>query len=313
MQEEKRRGQSRDIDLDTLDGQIIRALQQDGRASIRDLAASFGATRELVSHRLHLLTEHEGLRVVAALDPGFAGHHVLTHSMVLVDGPVGPVAERLAELPDAVFVSMVSGAFPLVFESRHGSVEELHESLDWVRGLPGVQRVRVTTYSEILKGFFVSPERRQISLDAIDYALIAILQRDGRTSYRALAEAVHLSASSARARVHRLIDAGVIRISAIKSGGISRNRLAIGIGITARGGTEPIGRYLAVSPAIDFAARSHGNYDFVATLVGASSSTLLTVIDELRAISEVGAIESWAHFDIVKEDYARTLGRVLGP
>ena len=307
-----RRGQARDAELDALDAVLIRALQEDGRASIRELAALLGASRDVVSYRLRLLTEHDGLRIVAALDPAFAGHHVLTHSMVDVDGPAAPVARALAELPDAVFVSMVSGGLPVVFESRHGSVDELHRALDGVRALPGVRRVRVTTYAEIVRGFFVAPRRREVILDRLDYALIAILQEDGRATYRALADAVHLSPSSTRARVHRLIDAGVIRISALKSGGISRNRLAIGLGVTASGDPESIRRYIRRSPAIDFAARTHGTYDFIATLVGASSATLLGIIEELRSLPEVSSLESWTHYDIVKEDYARTLGRVLG-
>ncbi|QUW19729.1 AsnC family transcriptional regulator [Agrococcus sp. Marseille-Q4369] len=293
-----------------IDAALTRALQADGRASISELAATVGASRDLVSQRLQRL-HRDGLRVVAALDPGVVGHHVLVHTMLAVDGPVRPVAQLVAELPDAVFVSMTSGALPLVVESRHGSVTELHEALDGMRGLPTVRRVRVTTYAEVLKGFFVSKRRDEVVLDELDRALIAQLQQDGRASYRALADAVHLSPSSARARVHRLIDAGVLRISAIQAGGPSPNRLAIGIGITAIGGTAPIRDYLLGSAAIDFAARSHGVFDFIATVSGPASAPLLDVIEELRSIEQVSALESWSHYDVIKEDYARTLGRIL--
>lgn len=62
---------------------------------------------------------------------------------------------------------------------------------------------------------------------------------------------------------------------------------------------------------IDFAARSHGRYDFIATLVGASATHLLDVIDEIRSLPSVSTVDTWTHLDILKEDYARTLGRVL--
>ena len=122
-------------DHGTLDSAITRALQPDGRASISELAADVGASRDLVSQRLRVLLERGGLRVVAALDPGVAGHHVLVHTMIAVDGRALPVAQQVAEMPDSVFVSLTSGALPDVDESRHGSVDELHASLDAVRKL----------------------------------------------------------------------------------------------------------------------------------------------------------------------------------
>ena len=299
------------VESDAFDAELIRALQADGRASIHDLAIRLDASRDIVAQRLHRLLDGGSLRIVAALDPGFVGHHVLVHARAEVDGPVTPIARQIAELPDAVFVSLASGPFPLVFETRHGDSRELLEVLDHARRLPGVRRVLVSTYVEVFKGFFVSHGRGDVALDRIDYRLIAVLQQDGRASFRALADEVHLSPSSTRARVHRLVEAGVIRISAITSGGISRSRLAIGIGITVSGDAAPIRQYIIDAPHVDFAVRAHGSFDFIATLVGASASHLLEVMDEIRALPGVSALDSWTHYDVVKEDYARTLGRVL--
>lgn len=298
-------------DIDDLDGRLIHALQVDGRASIQDLARALDAPREFVSQRLRLLTEHGGLRIVAALDPGFASHHVLVHAMVSITGPARPVADRIAEINDAVFVSMVSGAYPLVFESRHGDDAQLHEVLDRVRRIPAVRQVRLTTYAEVLKGFFVADSRTGIVLDELDHQLVATLQVDGRVSYRALADTVHLSPSAVRSRVRRLIDAGVIRISAIPSGGLSRNHVAVGVGITLSDEAEPVRQYILDSLAIDFAARSHGSYDFIGTVGASSTDGVLTVLEQLRALPQVSALESWTHLDVVKEDYARSVGRAL--
>ncbi|MBK0420582.1 Lrp/AsnC family transcriptional regulator [Leucobacter sp. CSA2] len=298
-------------DSGSLDESLLRALRDDGRASIKDLAALLGVSRDVVSQRLRLLSERDGLRVVAALDPRFAGHNVLTNSKVEVEGPAAPVARRIAELDSTVFVSLTSGQYPIVFESRDADPAGLHRVLDAVRSIPGVRQVRVTTYVEIIKGFFVADERVEIRLDALDEALIAELQVDGRASYRALADTVHLSPSSARARVHRMIDAGVIRISTITSGMLSQGRLAIGLGIIARGDAAPIVEALRADPAVDLAARSHGSYDFVATIVGNSAKQLLGTIEALRGVPEVGSVESWTHYDIVKESYDRATGGTL--
>ncbi|GAA1856375.1 Lrp/AsnC family transcriptional regulator [Brevibacterium marinum] len=274
-----------------------------------DLARAHEVSRHVISERLCVLTERDGLRVVAALDPGVAGHHVLTHSMARVDGPVLPVAEEVGRLSNAVFVSIASGERPLVFESRHGSSQELLETLETVRAISGVREIRVTTYVEVLRGFFVPQGREDVTLDELDFELIAALQIDGRTSYRRLAEAVHRSPSAVRSRVQRLVSAGVIRIAAIKSGGLSASRFATGLGITLAGRSEAVRQFVLESDSIEFAARSHGAHDFIATAVGSSSNEVLGVVEGLRALVDVAAVETWAHFDLVKEDYARAVGQ----
>lgn len=302
-------GQAEDSRLNTA---IIRMLQLDGRKSILELARALGVSRHVIAERLQVLTERDGLRVVAALDPGVAGHHVLTHSMVSVDGPVAPTAEEVARLPNAVFVSIASGERPLVFESRHGSSHELLETLESVRAIPGVREIRVTTYVDVLRGFFVAQSRNEVSLDELDRELITALQSNGRASYRALAEVVHRSQSAVRSRVQRLISAGVIRIAAIKSGGLSANRFATGLGIALAGRSDPVRNFILESESIEFAARSHGAHDFVATAVGPSSAEVLATIEGLRGLDEVATVETWTHFNLVKEDYTRAIGRVVG-
>ncbi|MBT2483875.1 MULTISPECIES: Lrp/AsnC family transcriptional regulator [unclassified Microbacterium] len=306
---------ARERDVSALDDRLIRALQSDGRASVYELARVLGTSRDLVSRRLSALLEGERLRVVAALTPRFAGLHVLIHGGVLVDGPAAPVAEQIADLPGTVFVSRVAGVYPIVFESRHSDADELHATLERIRTIPSVRQIRVNTYDALLKEFITASSTpdvgTSVALDGIDQELIAILQNDGRTSYRALSEAVRLSPSSTRARVQRLIRAGVIRISAINTGGLSRNRVAIGIGITLRGDATPVRDLLVRAPAIDLVARSHGTYDFIATAVGTASAGILALIEELRALPEIGSLETWAHLDIVKEDYTRTLGPAI--
>jgi DNA-binding Lrp family transcriptional regulator len=48
-------------------------------------------------------------------------------------------------------------------------------------------------------------------LDAIDRAILRLLQEDGRASIRSVADRVHVSRANAYARINRLIDEGVIR------------------------------------------------------------------------------------------------------
>lgn len=49
-----------------------------------------------------------------------------------------------------------------------------------------------------------------VNLDDTDWAIVRCLQRDGRLSFRQLATQVHLSPAATTARVHALVDAGVV-------------------------------------------------------------------------------------------------------
>lgn len=311
MRGESASGCRDEVNVQRLDDALIRELQEDGRASVSELAARLGQSRVLLARRLRMLLEAGDLKVAAAVDPGFAGHQVLIHAMVDVEGAAAPVAARMQEHPEAVLVSLVSGAHPIVFESRHRDRHEMDEYLGTIRSIPQVRSIRINEYAEVLKGFFVSHRKKEFEPDQMDLELIGMLQRDGRASYTVLARAVHLSPSSVRERVAKLLDAGVIRISALQPGGIARSRFSIGLGVSARGELDDLRTLLMSLPNVEFAARTYGAYDFIATVTGHSAGDVLSVIEELRAADDVHSLDSWTHLNLVKEEYGRIVGRLL--
>lgn len=291
-----------------IDSALTRLLQADGRARIHDLAEKLGVSRDVVARRMKTLRTEEGWRIVAALDPAFAGHRVFVHAAVEIDGPTAPVAQAIAAMDETVLVSLVSGSRPIIFESRHRDYEGVHETLDRVRSLPSVCQVRTSTYSRIIRGFFVAEKTNYIELDQIDVALIRLLQDDGRRSFRSLASAVHLSPTAVQSRVEKLIDAGVIRISAIRPGRLSKHGIAVGVGISASGPSATIAEQLANVPSVDFAAVSKGVFDLITTLAGPDTDQILQALDTLRSLPNIGRLDTWTHFNVVKEDYARVIG-----
>lgn len=287
------------------DAELIRALQEDGRASILSLAQRLGQSRAAVATRLRTMLADRTVRVVAAVDPVFLGQHVLAHVSIRTDGAVELVAEHLRDMSETVLVSAVGGAHDIVTEVRVGSMSELHDLLARIRGSAGVLDISTIIYATVVKGFFVSEYHGGVTLDAIDEALIEQLQADGRKSFRALGEEVRLSPSAVATRVQRLIDAGVIKISAVEARGLAHRQLSMGVGMTLGDDDEAVierrGR------GVDFAARTLGRFDAVATLVEPSAGALYASLERLRALPGVTRIEAWLHLAVLKEDYARTL------
>ncbi|WP_136052254.1 Lrp/AsnC family transcriptional regulator [Microbacterium sp. K36] len=289
------------------DAELIRALQEDGRASILSLAERVGQSRAVVAARLRTLLSDRTVRVVAAVDPVFLGQHVLAHVSIRTDGAVEVVAEHLRDMSETVLVSAVGGAHDIVTEVRVGSMSELHDLLARIRGSAGVLDINTIIYSTVIKGFFVSEYHGGVTLDGIDEALIEHLQSDGRMSFRALGEQVRLSPSAVATRVQRLIDAGVIKISAVEARGLAHRQLSMGVGMTLGDDDEAVIEELRRGRGVDFAARTLGRFDAVATLVEPSAGALYASLERLRALPGVTRIEAWLHLAVLKEDYARTL------
>lgn len=289
------------------DAQLIRALQVDGRASIHSLAAELGQPRAAVSARLHAMLADGTVRVIAAVDPVFLGQLVLAHVSIRTDGAVQPVAESLREMSETVLVSAVGGTHDIVVEVRLGSMAALHELLALLRAMPGVADINTLIYSTVVKGFFVSDYQGDLTIDATDTALIEQLQRDGRMSFRALGEAVRLSPSAVTTRVQRLIDGGVIKISAVEARGLAHRQLSMGVGLNLTGDDDAVINALRAWRGVDFAARTLGRFDAVATLVEPTAGSLYASLEQIRSLPGVAHTEAWLHLGVLKEDYARTL------
>lgn len=289
------------------DAELIRALQEDGRASIRSLALRLGQSRAAVAARLRAMLDDRTVRVVAAVDPVFLGQHVLAHVSIRTDGAVEIVAGHLRDMSETVLVSAVGGAHDLVTEVRLGSMADLHDLLAQIRAIDGVLDINTIIYSTVVKGFFVSEYHGDVTLDTIDEDLIEHLQSDGRMSFRALGDAVRLSPSAVATRVQRLIDGGVIKISAVEARGLAHRQLSMGVGLNLNQDDEAVIEELRTGRGIDFAARTLGRFDAVATLVEPSAGALYASLERLRSLAGVTRIEAWLHLAVLKEDYARTL------
>ena len=97
-----------------IDSTLTRLLQADGRARIHDLADKLGVSRDVVARRMKALRTEDGWRIVAALDPAFAGHRVFVHAAVDIDGPTTPVAQAIADMDETVPVSYTHLTLPTI-------------------------------------------------------------------------------------------------------------------------------------------------------------------------------------------------------
>ena len=130
-------------DLDSIDLELLRVLQDDGRIAISDLAHRVHVSRANAYTRLQRLNEAGVLKgFMANIDRAKVGLGI--HAMVLVSLETWPdreaIRERLRSMPEIEFAGITTGQFDLVLLARLRDVDELRDfTVERIPEIPGVR------------------------------------------------------------------------------------------------------------------------------------------------------------------------------
>ncbi|MCP9272413.1 Lrp/AsnC family transcriptional regulator [Mycolicibacterium arenosum] len=293
--------------MDETDEGIVELLEVDGRLTHREIARTVGLSRSAAAARVQRLITSGQVVIRGVVHPAVLGRGALAHVSVTVHGAATPVADELARREDIPFLSLTSGSYGLVAEIRASSPRGIDTAVAQLRSLPGVSGVDTLSYVEVMRDVVGPVGEVETSVDATDRALLVELQNDGRASYVDLAAAVGLSAAGARRRVVRLIEARVVRIGAVVRHSGQDRQSAMGFGIRLAGEHHDVVAALTAMSAVIFVARTLGRFDVLVTIRAFSSAQLVELLDTVRSLPGVRALESWTHLEVVKESYASGL------
>lgn len=150
------------------------------------------------------------------------------------------------------------------------------------------------------------------ALDAIDRTLISELVADGRATYASLAPKVDLSQAAVRARVQRLLNDGVVTVTARidpQTAGLAV--FSFGLLII----DEPATVVAASLEKIDevvFAASVTGRWGIVVEIRCTDAKHLFETLDRLRSSPGVAEIESLTVMEYFKQDWTGMVEDVFG-
>lgn len=130
------------------------------------------------------------------------------------------------------------------------------------------------------------------AIDAVDRAIIAELQVDGRRPFTEIARSVGMAEATVRQRVRRLERRGVVQIVAV----IAPLRLGLRrvlIGVRVRGHTlAEVERKLRVLPEVDYVAVTTGSYDLILMAACPDEESIAALVTErMRAIPGVDSLD----------------------
>lgn len=297
------------MSLDELDLALIDRLGKDGRLPFERLGAQVGLSRTAARARVQRLVDAGTFGFEAIVHPAVDGYHTFAHVSVTTGGvPVRDVAQEIAALSYAPFVSIVAGRFALIAELRTADLGAMDEAIEHIRGLTGVLALDTVVYTDVVKDSHLPLGRPHafvaFSLDQLDRDLLTLLRQDARMPYADLADAVGLSRAATRARVLRLLEQGVVVIKALVNPTAIGITAMCGFSVVVCGNADEVVAKVAALDEVQFMARTIGRCDVVGTMIARGRAEIAASLDEIRMLSGVRGVEAWWHLELVKERYS---------
>ena len=118
--------------LDTTDRAIIAALSENGRMTVRDLAAQIGLSSPSITERIHKLEDAGAIRgYTIVVDPKAFGLGIAAHvRMRAMPGELQRLAQMLIDTPEVVEADRVTGEDCFLAKVVVSDVQELEAVID---------------------------------------------------------------------------------------------------------------------------------------------------------------------------------------
>jgi DNA-binding Lrp family transcriptional regulator len=224
--------------VDQVDRRIVAALQLNGRASWREIAAVVGTSENTVARRAGRLLEAGIAHVAVVRDPRCAGRgHVANVFIRCRNGTQLGVAEALLARPDVWSLSVVTGPHDLFCQVTVGTAQDLARVL--LSDFQHIDGIESTVAETVLRTFKLSydwarellgPGADQIAsppslhdeqphmLGPADTAIVSALSADARRPFAAVAEETGIHERTVRRRFEALQHRGCVNVATFVPG-----------------------------------------------------------------------------------------------
>ncbi|MFF1946062.1 Lrp/AsnC family transcriptional regulator [Rhodococcus qingshengii] len=292
--------------LTLLDRRIVGALQLDGRAPWRRIAAVLGESERTVARRGAQLLAN-GVVVVTGLSPLRAGAgNPWVLRLQCAPGTTQLAAGALARRNDSNFTYITTGAYDLVTEvmcpdNRIGALTM--EELPLIRGIvrsDSAPIVRVHRSVHNWEPHVLSPDERTAltcdipliridnraakpSLTNVDRTILRALAEDGRCNNEELARMCGVSEATARRRVETLRADGLVYFRAVIEPALLGLPIEALLWLrVAPTRIDEVGQLLAEDSAVRYASEIASDANFVVDVTAADRGALRTLITTSR-------------------------------
>ncbi|PWI41540.1 Lrp/AsnC family transcriptional regulator [Streptomyces sp. ICBB 8177] len=302
--------------LDTLDLQLLQALQIDGRAPFSRIATVLGVSDQTVARRYRGLCGR-GLRVIGVGDEERLGQTRWYVRLRCTPDAAEPLADALARRPDTSWIGLTSGGTEVMCTMRARDRGERDELL--FGKLQRTPRIVSLSAHSLLHTFYggplgwfsksdalepdqvealapppVEPASGAITLDPVDESLLEALGRDGRATLAELQAATHQSESAVKRRLEHLRRIGVLYIDVQADSALYGHEVRAVLWLTvAPSALASVGEALAGHREVAFASAVTGQANLVAVALFRDNGALYRYLSEkIGALSGVQQVET---------------------
>ncbi len=144
------------------------------------------------------------------------------------------------------------------------------------------------------------------NLDELDLVLIRELESDGRQTNTDLAKKIGTSKATARRKLKKLLDGGIIKVVAVANPPALGYRTVATMGINVRpGDVDAVAERLASYENVHFVIISTGRYDIIAWMMFQEPEDLSDFLrTELGNIPGLVSVETMINLKIIKASFA---------
>ena len=140
--------------LDSVDINILKHLQEDGRKSFTDIAEEMKVSVGTIRNRYKKLVEENVLHIIGWTDPVRAGYNAYARITIEIrpTEKIKSAAQNLLDLPEVSFLAITSGHYDLeinlVCRNNRHLLEVMHDKIHMIEG---VYETHTTVYFDVLK------------------------------------------------------------------------------------------------------------------------------------------------------------------
>jgi DNA-binding Lrp family transcriptional regulator len=293
---------------------IVGYLQNEGRASYDTMARDLGLSAKVVRRIVEQLREERLIEITATIFPEVLGYKVTAFVELRTDGsrPRKEIGAELAQLDLVDYVAVTSGPTDIMLNVVCVDLDQLYRVVEEeIQPVLGANLVEVTPYLTLhyQKPGRVGPPsslRRPTpegqSFDTLDRQVVERLTDDGRAAYSQIARELDVSESHIRARVKRMTDSRVLRITAIAAPSALGYSFMIWAKVTVSGGdVEDVVRSLVAIDSVSYVAETLGSFDLMFELICADQLELRESLREIRQIPAVHRVISHTYFELFQK------------
>lgn len=143
---------------DAVDQHILSILEQNGRATNREIAESVGVSEGTVRNRIERLIKDDVLRIVGVTNPARLGLN--TAAVISISGELSritEIAEAIAEADGVVYVGYTTGNADIIALAFFASNDELTDFMtQTLAGIPGILKAETNIILKPVRSMFPS-------------------------------------------------------------------------------------------------------------------------------------------------------------